>query len=123
MISATFIVDTATLDEEFHQLDARIIQAAKETVGYIGEEAWADPKTGRTCTVYYWEGMEGLQQLMRNVDHCQAQAKSHRWLQGYRVVISEVLATYGTDNYPHPLEGCDFGKTDLGKYMKDNGSK
>lgn len=120
MISASFIVDTLQLDEEFHQLDQRIIEIAKNTTGYIGEEAWKDPNTERVCTVYYWEGMEGLQELMANSDHGKAKAGSPRWLQGYHVVVCEILASYGTDNYPHPLIGRNFGKSRLQPTTKDN---
>lgn len=123
MISAAFIVDTLEFDEEFHRLDERIIQAAKETTGYIGEEAWENPKTGRVCTVYYWEGREGLLELMGNADHRQAKAGSHRWLQGYQVIVSEIVASYGTDNYPHPLLGRNFGKSQLRSSTGENESE
>ena len=113
MISASFIVDTLELDEEFHRLDERIIQAAKATTGYIGEEAWQDPKSGRVCTVYYWESREGLFELMGNPDHRHAREGSPRWLQGYQVVVSEIVASYGTNNYPHPLVGRNFGRSEL----------
>jgi hypothetical protein len=54
--------------------------------------------------------MRGLQELMTNADHVQAKALSPRWLKGYRVIVSEVVATYGTPNYPHPLGERYFGK-------------
>ncbi|HEX8955091.1 MAG TPA: antibiotic biosynthesis monooxygenase [Burkholderiaceae bacterium] len=95
MYSATFIFDTKQFDDEFHGLDAVIASAAKETAGYLGEEAWEDPKTGRVANVYYWEGEAGLKQLMGHPAHLQAKARYGEWLAGYRVVISQVLRTYG----------------------------
>lgn len=95
MHSATFIFDTRQFDDEFHRLDAIIAAAAKETEGYIGEEAWEDPKTGRVSNVYYWESDAGLKQLMSHPAHLQAKARYSEWLTGYRVVISQVLRTYG----------------------------
>ena len=113
MISAAFVVDTLELDANFHALDARIIEAVKHTTGYIGEEAWTEPGSGRACTVYYWEDMRGFQELMTHADHGQAKALSPRWLKGYRVIVSEVVATYGTPGYRHPLGERYFGKDQL----------
>lgn len=64
MFSATFIFDTKQFDEDFHRLDALIAAAAKETEGYMGEEAWEDTKTGRISNVYYWSPENGLKQLI-----------------------------------------------------------
>lgn len=111
MISASFVADVYDFqDSEYDKLDGRIIDAAKLTKGYLGEEAWIDKKTKRTCTVYYWESIEGLQELFNNTDHLEAKGKSGRWLKGYKVIVSEVIASYGTDNYGHPLDGRNFGR-------------
>jgi len=116
MIAASFVVDTYDFqDPGFHQLDGRIIEAVKSTKGYIGEEAWIDPKTNRACTVYYWESIEGLQELMNNPDHLEAKGRSGRWLKGYKVIVSEVIALYGTDDYGHPLDGRSFGREVLSR--------
>lgn len=47
MYSATFIFDTRQFDSEFHRLDALIAAAARQTEGYLGEEAWEDVGTMR----------------------------------------------------------------------------
>jgi heme-degrading monooxygenase HmoA len=95
MITATFIFDIKQFDEAFHALDARIAAAARETSGYIGEDAWEDPKTGRVANVYYWEDETGLKQLISHPDHIEAKRIYSQWLGGYQVMISQVLRTYG----------------------------
>lgn len=113
MISASFIFNKAEFDDEYYQLDEQIAQAAKATSGYIGEESWENPQSGKVCTVYYWEGREGLRELMANADHLKAKSASSRWLAGYQVVVSEVLATYGTQGYEHILNGRGFDNSGL----------
>jgi heme-degrading monooxygenase HmoA len=102
MISATFIFDTRQFDAEFYRLDALIAAAARETDGYLGEEAWEDTKTGRISNVYYWKSQVGLKQLMAHPKHQEAKRRYSEWLCGYQVIISEVLRTYGDRTIDHP---------------------
>ncbi|WP_236822457.1 antibiotic biosynthesis monooxygenase [Andreprevotia sp. IGB-42] len=101
IFSATFIFDAGEFDAEFHRLDALIAAAARGSSGYLGEEAWEDPKTGRICNVYYWESEAGLQALMQDPNHLEAKRRYSQWLKGYRVVISQVLRSYGDGLLPH----------------------
>lgn len=102
MYSATFIFDAGQFDDDFHRLDALIASAAKETTGYLGEEAWEDPKTGRISNVYYWESEQGIKELMNHPRHLEAKARYQEWLKGYQVIISQVLRTYGDQKIAHP---------------------
>jgi heme-degrading monooxygenase HmoA len=102
MYTATFIFDTKQFDEDFHRLDAIIAAAARETAGYLGEEAWEDPKNGRISNVYYWESEQGLRQLMEHPTHREAKKRYSEWLSGYQVVISQVLRSYGDKAFAHP---------------------
>lgn len=102
MYSATFIFDTKQFDDAFHRLDALIASAAKASEGYLGEESWEDPKTGRIANVYYWQTEAGLQQLMSNPHHLEAKRRYSEWLGGYQVVISQVLRCYGDGAISHP---------------------
>lgn len=102
MYSTTFIFDTRQFDSEFHRLDALISTAAKETDGYLGEEAWEDPKTGRIANVYYWNSELGLKQLIAHPSHVEAKRRYSEWLSGYQVVISQIIRTYGDRTMPHP---------------------
>lgn len=95
MYSSTFIFAKGQWDDEFHRLDEEIAQAAKATPGYLGEESWENPAQGLISNVYYWESLEALQALMRHPAHLQAKARQADWLDGYQVVISQVLRTYG----------------------------
>jgi heme-degrading monooxygenase HmoA len=93
--SATFVFDKKQFDDEFHRLDALIAAAAKQTAGYLGEEAWEDPRSGRICNIYYWETEEGMMALMNNPYHLEAKKRYTEWLGGYQVVIAKVLRAYG----------------------------
>ena len=102
MYSATFIFVPGRYDDEFHRLDAEIAAAAQALPGYLGEETWERASTGEVCNVYYWDSLESLQRLMDLPAHRQAKAAQSRWLEGYRVVVSQVLRTYGDDRLASP---------------------
>lgn len=102
MYSATFIFIKKQFDEEFHKLDQAIAEAAKNSSGYLGEESWENPEAGLVSTVYYWETMEGLHELMNHPKHLEAKAAQSNWLNGYQVVISQVVRAYGDGAFPHP---------------------
>ncbi len=95
MFSSTFIFSKRQFDDDFYRLDEAIAQAAKTTPGYLGEESWENPANGLVSTVYYWDSMESLQQLMKHPKHIEAKAKQVQWLSGYQVVISQVVRMYG----------------------------
>lgn len=102
MYSATFIFDTLQFDAAFHTLDAEIAAAARNTEGYLGEEAWEDPKTGRIANVYYWSSEAGLHALMQHPRHLEAKHQYSQWLSGYQVIIAQVLHSYGDGQIAHP---------------------
>ena len=102
MYTATFIFDKKQYDEEFYKLDNAIAEIAKQSVGYLGEEAWENPGTGRISNVYYWETMDGLQELIKHPKHLEAKAAQSKWLNGYQVVISQVIRAYGDGAFSHP---------------------
>lgn len=106
MYSSTFIFATKQFDAEFHRLDQVIAAAAKSTPGYLGEEAWENTGTGQVSNVYYWESLEALQALMQHPAHLEAKAAQSKWLAGYRVVISQVLRTYGDGGLANPTAGA-----------------
>lgn len=95
MYSSTFIFAKKQFDEEFYRLDQAIAAAAKDVPGYLGEETWENPSTGLISNVYYWESLEALQALMQHPKHLEAKAAQENWLDGYQVVISQVIKTYG----------------------------
>lgn len=96
MYSSTFIFKKKQFDDEFYQLDQAIADAAKSIPGYLGEESWENPENGHVSNVYYWESLEALRMLMEHPKHLEAKASHNKWLDGYQVIISQVLKTYGT---------------------------
>lgn len=101
--SSTFIFAAKPFDDEFHRLDQAIAQAARSIPGYLGEEAWENAATGQVSNVYYWASLESLEQLIRHPTHIEAKAAQSKWLDGYQVVISQVLRSYGDGKLPHVL--------------------
>lgn len=95
MYSATFIFAKKQYDDRFYRLDEEIAAMAKSIPGYLSEETWENPANGQVCNVYYWETLEALQQLIKHPRHQEAKASQSDWLDGYRVVISQVLRQYG----------------------------
>ena len=104
MYSATFIFDKRQFDADFHALDEIIAEVAKKTSGYIGEESWENPNTGRLCNVYYWQSMDGLQELMHHPKHLEAKAKQANWLQGYQVYVSQIVRACGDGAINHATQ-------------------
>jgi len=95
MYSSTFIFAKKQFDARFHELDQAIAEAAKSIPGYLGEEAWENPQTGQLANVYYWESLDALQALMHHPQHLQAKQAQAEWLDGYEVIVSQVLRSYG----------------------------
>ncbi|WP_208511644.1 antibiotic biosynthesis monooxygenase [Variovorax paradoxus] len=103
MYSATFIFAKKQFDDAFHRLDRIIADAAKSLPGYLGEETWENTGNGLVSNVYYWDSLESLQALMEHPAHREAKAAQANWLDGYQVVISQVLRTYGDSRIDHLL--------------------
>lgn len=103
MYSATFTFAKGEYDDEFHQLDKVIADVAKGIPGYLGEEAWENPSSGLISTVYYWETLEALQQLVQHPAHIAAKQKQAQWISGYHIVIAQVIRSYGDGGIRHPL--------------------
>ena len=109
MYTSTFTFAKKQFDDEFHRLDQAIAEAAKSIPGYLGEESWENSSTGLVSNVYYWEALECLQALMQHPKHLEAKAAQSRWLDGYQVVISQVLRTYGDAKLSLPISAAPGG--------------
>jgi heme-degrading monooxygenase HmoA len=103
MISATFIFRPGLYDDEFHRLDAIIMDAALATEGYVGAERWWSEDCSERSVVYYFESQEALRAFSRDETHLEAKRQSKRWYEAYRVVISEVISSHGDGELEHPL--------------------
>jgi heme-degrading monooxygenase HmoA len=101
MFSAAFIWEPGTYDAEFNELNALIEAAAIAAPGYLGVEEWKSDDGKRRNTTYYWESLEGLKALSTHPNHIEAKQKYARWYNGYHVVISEVVRSYGDSAFSH----------------------
>jgi heme-degrading monooxygenase HmoA len=105
MISAAFIWEPGTYDAEFSELNALIESAAISTPGFLGVEEWtsenADGKKTRKCATYYWQDLDSLKMLSAHPKHIEAKRRYAEWYNGYHVVISEVIKTYGDGAFGH----------------------
>ena len=101
MYSAAFIFRPGKYDDEFHRLNKLIDEAAQATDGYIGVESWKSPCGTTVNATYYWKSQESLQKFSRHPKHLEAKKQYQRWYDGYHIVISEVIRSYGDDNIDH----------------------
>lgn len=101
MYSAAFIFKPGTYDDEFHRLNALVDEAARATPGYIGAESWLSPDGQVRNATYYWDSLEALKAFSRNPHHLEAKRQYSRWYDGYHIVVSEVLRSYGDGTIAH----------------------
>jgi len=50
--------------------------------------------------IYYFADKNSVAQLARFPRHREAKGQVQRWYDGYRIVVSEITATYGDDRLP-----------------------
>lgn len=101
MYSASFIWQPGVYDEEFHRLNGLIESVARSLPGFLGTEVWQSADGARRNAVYYWDDLETLGQFSRHPDHQEAKRQYARWYNGYHIVVSEVLRSYGDGAFPH----------------------
>lgn len=101
MYSAAFIFKPGTYDDEFHRLNGLIDEAAKSTEGYLGAETWKSGDGKVLNATYYWDNLDALNSFSRNPHHLEAKKQYSKWYDGYHIVVSEVLRSYGDETIPH----------------------
>ena len=101
MISAAFIWEPGTYDSEFNELNALIEEVAVTTPGFLGVENWSSDDGKRKNATYYWTNLESLKALSIHPKYIEAKARYAQWYNGYQVVISEVVRSYGHSAFPH----------------------
>jgi heme-degrading monooxygenase HmoA len=106
MFSSTFTFAPGPFDDTFHRLDQEIAAFAKSIPGYLGEETWENKASRLVSNVYYWETLEALAQLTQHPTHLLAKSKQGNWLDGYQIVISQVLRVYGDGKLESKLPNC-----------------
>jgi heme-degrading monooxygenase HmoA len=101
VISAAFIFRPGSYDDEFHRLNKLIDAAARATERFLGSETWRSFDGKTLNATYYWETLEALKEFSGNADHLEAKKQYSRWYDGYHIVVSEVIRSYGDDSIPH----------------------
>jgi heme-degrading monooxygenase HmoA len=101
MFSVAFIWEPGTYDAEFESLDAIIESVAVSIPGYKGVDLWKSDDGKRRNTTYYWDNLESLKLLSNHPKHLEAKRRYAEWYNGYRVVICEIVKSYGDDAFPH----------------------
>ena len=102
MFSAAFIWEPGIYDSEFKELNELIEAVATSTPGFLGVEDWKSEDGKRRNATYYWKDLESLTALSAHPKHIEAKQKYAQWYNGYHVVISEVLKSYGDSAFTHP---------------------
>jgi hypothetical protein len=97
VICCSFVFRPGTYDDEFHRLDADIEQFARALDGFDRIETWQSADGTLVNAMYYFTDMGAVRQLAGYATHLQAKGQVDRWYDGYRVIVSEVTATYGND--------------------------
>jgi heme-degrading monooxygenase HmoA len=101
MYSAAFIYEAGDYDAEFHRLNDQIKAVAASLPGFLGVEQWQAPEGRRSNATYYWSDLETLKVFSSHPVHQEAKRQFARWYEGYHIVISEVLRSYGNGTLAH----------------------
>lgn len=101
MYIAAFIYAPGQYDEEFHRLNGIIDAIAKSLPGFLGAESWQSTSDARRNATYYWSDLDTLKQFASHPAHQEAKRQYARWYDGYHIVISEVVRSYGDGSLSH----------------------
>ena len=95
MICVQFIFRPGTYDDDFHRLDGEIDAFARSLDGFDRVETWQSADGRTVNAVYYFTDRQSLTHLAGFPQHLVAKGQVRRWYDGYRIVVSEITATYG----------------------------
>jgi hypothetical protein len=101
MIAVQFIFTQATYDDEFYELDNSIADFAQRLPGHAGVEKWLSEDGTSQNSIYYFTDRDALAELAGFSDHLRAKSKVDNWYSSYQVVVTEVLASYGSIDPRH----------------------
>jgi heme-degrading monooxygenase HmoA len=101
MYIAAFIYSPGQYDDEFHRLNGIIDAVAKSLPGFLGAESWQSTTDDRRNATYYWSDLDTLKQFAAHPAHQEAKRQYARWYEGYHIVISEVVRSYGDGSLAH----------------------
>ena len=101
MISATFLFKQFASDPVFESLDQSIENFVTNHPEYLGRDQWSNQEKGILAVVYYFESEKGLEALKEFSDHKTAKLNHAQWYEGYQVIISQVIKSYGNGKLEH----------------------
>lgn len=101
MFSASFIWEPGVYDAEFHRLNAILDGLARSLPGFLGVEFWQTADGHRKNATYYWDNLDTLKLFSAHPSHQEAKRQYAQWYNGYHIVISEVLRSYGDGAFAH----------------------
>ena len=102
MICCQFIIPPGTYHDDFHRLDGQIDDYARSLPGFDRVEKWLSPEGDVVNAMYYFADRKSVAMLGRFPQHREAKGQVARWYDGYRIVVSDVRATYGDGRLPAP---------------------
>lgn len=97
VICCSFIFKPGVYDDDFHRLDTQIDGFARSLPGFVDVQTWHSEDGTTVNAMYFFRDMEAVRQLATYPQHREAKGQVQRWYDAYRVVISEVTASYGDD--------------------------
>lgn len=95
MMCCSFVFKPGNYDDDFHRLDGQIDAFARALPGFVKVETWNSPDGSVVNAMYFFEDKASVSALANFETHREAKGQVARWYDGYRVVVSEVTATYG----------------------------
>ena len=101
MYSVAFIYEPGTYDAEFHRLNKLIDDVARSHAAFLGVESWVSPDGKKRNATYYWANLDALKEFSSHPTHLEAKRQYSRWYDGYQIVISEVVRSYGDGAISH----------------------
>jgi hypothetical protein len=102
VICCQFIFRPGTYDDDFLRLDGEIDDYARSLPGFDRVEKWLSPEGDVVNAMYYFADRTSVAMLGRFPQHREAKGQVARWYDGYRIVVSDVRATYGDGRLPTP---------------------
>lgn len=101
MLQAAFMFRPGRTNAEFDALTARIAACAAGIDGFLGEETWRSSDGTLGLAVYDWSHREALDRFVQDAVHREAKGRQAEWYDGYHVIISEIVSTYGDGRLQH----------------------
>jgi len=101
MLSAQFIFIQSRYDEDFTKLDDDIEAYAQTLDGFLGADRWDSRDGTKKSSTYYWRDEESLKVFSQYPLHLQAKKDYKNWYDGYQIIISQVVRSYGDGQIPH----------------------